>query len=103
MCGRADRIRQRIFDSSSFEGAQAQRATVANAAGFNLFSVTRPGQLQRRLQVEAAADDLSLAKCDERSRDLDASLFRAYTDDLVEGLVVLRTAVGVAGAILRDR
>src|SRR6266404_5899192 len=103
MCGDAGRVRQRIFDPSRLERPQAQDTTVANAAGFALFSVTRPGQLQGRPQVEATANDLSLAKCDERSRDLDASLFGADADDLVEGLVVLGAAVGVAGAILRDR
>src|SRR5882724_8809527 len=102
MCGDARRIRQRIFYASCFEGAQTQDATVAYAAGFALISVTRPGELQRSAQVEAAADDLSLTQCDERSRNLDASLFCTNADHLVEGLVVLRTAIGVAGAVLRD-
>src|SRR3954462_7292344 len=93
--GGADRIRQRVFHAGCFESAQAQHATIANAAGFALFSVARPGQLQGSAQLETATDDLRPAKCDERSHDLDASLFRAYTDDLIEGVVVLRAAVRV--------
>src|ERR1700745_2227112 len=103
MGGDAGRVRQRVLYPGRFEGPQAQDTTVANAAGFKLSSVTRPGQLQRRAQLQAAADDLRLAKCDERSGDADASLFCADADDLVERLVVLRAAVGVAGAVLRDR
>ena len=76
-------------------------ATVANAARFALSSVTRPGQLQGRAQLQAAADDLSLTECDERSRDLDASLFRAHPDDMIEGVVMLRTAG--SRSRLRDR
>src|SRR6266581_2322949 len=48
MGDRAGHIRQRIFYASRFEGTQAQDTTVANAASFALFSVTRPGQLQGR-------------------------------------------------------
>src|SRR5438105_2432006 len=103
MCSRAGGVWQRIFDLCGFEGTQAQHATVANAAGFALFSVTRPGQLEGRAQLQAAADDLRFTECDERGGDLDASLFGAHTDHLVESLVVLRAAVGVAGAVLRDR
>src|SRR3954453_7473385 len=103
MCCRTGRIRQRVLASGRIERAQAQDATVANAAGFALFSVTRPGQLQGRAQLEATADDLSLTECDERSRDLDACLFRAHPDHLVEGVVVLGAAIGITGAILRDR
>src|SRR5437016_2655914 len=103
MCGGPGRIRQRVFCPGRLESPQAQDTTVANAAAFKLSSVARPGQLQRRPQLQAAADDLCLAKCDERSGDADASLFCADADDLVERLVVLRTAVGVAGAVLFDR
>src|SRR5437763_868364 len=103
MSGGTHRVRQGIPYASCFEGAQAQHATIAGATGFALFSVTRPGQLQRRAQLEAAPDDLRLAKCDERSHDLDASLFGADPNELIESVVVVRTAVRVAGAILRDR
>src|SRR5882724_5829057 len=99
MCGDAGRIRQWILDPSCLESPQAQHATIANAAGFALFSVTRPGQFQGRTEFEAATDDLCLAKCDERSRDHDASFFRADADDLIESVVVLRATVGVAGAV----
>src|SRR3954447_26593203 len=102
MSAGTDRIRQGVLHAGCFEGAQAQHATIAGATGFALFSVTRPGQLQRRTQLEAATDDLRLAKCDERSHDLDACLFGADADDLIEGVIVLRTAVRVAGTILRD-
>src|SRR3954453_3438408 len=103
MSGNAGRVRQRVFRSSRFEGAQAQNTTVANATGFALFSVTRPGQFQGRTQLQSAADDLSLAECDEWRGDCDVRCLVAHADDLVEGVVVLRAAVGVAGAILRDR
>src|SRR3954463_1283401 len=102
MSAGTDRIPQGVLHAGCFEGAQAQHATIAGATGFALFSVTRPTQLQRRAQLEAATDDLSLAKCDERSLDLDASLFGADSDHLVEGVVILRAAIRVAGAILRD-
>src|SRR4051794_15055306 len=49
----ADRVRQRVLASGRLEGAQAQHATVANAARFALSSVTRPGQLQGRAQLQA--------------------------------------------------
>src|SRR3954468_8721062 len=103
MCGNAGRVRQRVFRSSRFKGAQAQDTTVANATGFALFSVTRPGQLQGRTQLQSAADDLSLAECDERRGDSDVRCFGAHTNELVEGVVVLGAAVRVAGAVLRDR
>src|SRR6267378_5554854 len=103
MCGDADRIRQWILDPSRLESPQPQHATIAHAAGFALFSVTRPGQFQGRTEFEAATDDLCLAKCDERSRDLDASFFGAHTDDLIESVVILGAAVGVAGAVLLNR
>src|SRR5882724_6254671 len=103
MYGDAGRIRQWILDPSCLESPQPQHATVASAASFALFSVARPGQLQRRAQLQAAADDFCLAKCDERSGDLDASLFRPYADDLTESVVILGAAVGVTGAVLRDR
>src|SRR5438309_405728 len=103
MCGNAGRIRQRVFGSSRFEGAQAQDTTVANATCFALFSVTRPRQLQGRTQLQSAADDLSLAECDERRGYCDVRCFGAHADDLIEGVIVLGPTVGVAGAVLRDR
>src|SRR4051812_41345889 len=103
MCGNAGRVRQRVFRSSRLEGTQAQDATVANATGFALFSVTRPGQLQGRTKLQSAADDLSLAECDERRGDSDVRGFCTHADDLVEGVIVLGAAIGVAGAVLRDR
>src|SRR4051812_4891834 len=103
MCRRADGVRQRVLASGRFEGAQAQHATVANPASFALSSVTRPGQLQGRAQLQATADDLRLTQCDERRGDLDASLFRAHPNNLIESVVVLRPAIGVAGAVLCDR
>src|SRR3954463_16565402 len=103
MSGNAGRIRQRIFRSSRFESAQAQDTTVANATGFALFSVTRPRQLQGRAQLQSAADDLSLAECDERRGDGDVCCLGTDADDLVEGVVVLGAAIGVAGAVLRNR
>src|SRR6185369_7730423 len=103
MCGNAGRIRQRVFRSSRFEGAQAQDTTVANATGFALFSVTRPGQLQGRTQLQSAADDLSLAECDERRGDRDVRGFGTNADHLIEGLIVLGAAVGISGGVLRHR
>src|SRR3954465_12817958 len=103
MCGNAGRVRQSVFRSSRFEGAQAQDTTVANATGFALFSVTRPGQLQGRAQLQSAADDLSLAGCDERRGYCDVRCFGAHADDLVEGVIVLGSAIRVAGAVLGDR
>src|SRR3954468_6519895 len=99
MSGNASRIRQRVFRSSRFERTQAQNTTIANATGFALFSVTRPGQLQGRVQLQSAADDLSLAECDERRGDCDVRCLCAHADDLVESVIVLGAAIGVAGAI----
>src|SRR3954464_10614572 len=101
MCGNAGPVTQRVFRSSRFKGTQAQDTTVANATGFALLSVTRPGQLQGRTQLQAAADDLSLAECDERRGDSDVRCFGADLDQLVEGVVVLGAAIRVAGAVLR--
>src|SRR3954464_3559063 len=102
MCGNAGPVTQRVFRSSRFKGTQAQGTTVANATGFALLSVTRPGQLQGRTQLQPAADDLTLAECDERRGDSDVRCFCAHLDELVERVVVLGAAVGVAGAILCD-
>src|SRR4051812_11752296 len=103
MCSRGSRVPQRVLTSGRLEGTQAQHTTVANAASFALLSVTRPRQLQGSAQFKAAPDDLSLTECDERRGDLDASLFRAHSDHLIKSVVVLRTAIGVAGAVLCDR
>src|SRR5436305_7710504 len=103
MCGNAGRVRQRVLHSGCFEGAQAQDATIANATGLALPSVTRPGQIEGRAQLEATADDLSLAECDERRGDCDVRGLGADADNQVESVIVLGAAIRVAGAVLRDR
>ena len=101
---RSGQVRDGVFDARLFEGAQAQRATVTNAAGGLFFLVARPTQLERCAQLPPAPYDLALAQVDDRSGDFKLGFgARPRADDAVEGLVVFRAAIGIALAVLRHR
>ena len=58
--------------------------------------------MEGRGEFKAAADYLVLAHGDKRRFDADGAVARAGADELLKGLVVGGTAVGIAGAVLLD-
>src|SRR6266851_510997 len=101
---RAGPVSDGVFDARLFGGAQAKRATVANAAGGLFFLVARPSQLERCSQLAPAPYDLALAQVDDRSDDFKLGLGACpRADDAVEGCVVFRAAIGIARAVFRHR
>ena len=104
-CGirRPGAVRDGVFDARLCKGAQAQGATVADAAGRFLALIARPGQFKRRAKLPAAPHDFAFSHGDDRRHDFKLGLGPSPgDDDAVERLVVFGPAVGVAGAILRD-
>ena len=59
--------------------------------------------MERRTEFNPEADDLPLAEMDEGRDDPDGAVPCAGADELIEGVVVGRPAIRVAGAILLDR
>ena len=96
-------VRDGVVDSCFGEGAKPQDATLACAAGGLVACIARPRYMEGRGQFKAAADYLVLAHRDKRSFDADGAVARAGANELLKGLVVGGTAVGIAGAVLLDR
>src|ERR1051325_378906 len=53
-------------------------------------------------QFKAMADDLRLTHSDQRSDNFNLPLFRACLDDLIERLIIRRTAIRIPRTVLLD-
>src|ERR1700760_1733798 len=96
-------IRNGVVDSCFGEGAEAQDATFACSAGGLVARIARPRYMEGRAQFKAAADYLMLTHGDKWRFDADGAVARAGADELLEGLVIDRAAVGITGAVLFHR
>ncbi len=93
-----------IFNPRLFERPQAQGTTVAYAAGHVLSLVTRPSVRERRAKLHSAPDDFALLHPDDWRNDFKLCFrLRAGGNHTVEGLVVVRAAVGISGTRLPQR
>ena len=96
-------VRDGVVDSCFGKGAKAQDATFACSAGGLVARIARPRYMEGRAQFKATADYLVLTHGDKWRFDANGAVARAGTDKLLEGLVVGRAAIGIAGAVLLDR
>src|SRR4029077_20552554 len=84
------------------KGPLAEPATVAGSAGLVFKLVAGPGALERRAQLRPAPHDLALAHADDGRHDLNLRLrARPGGHQLLKHAVVFRTAIRIAGAVLR--
>src|SRR5690242_2082237 len=96
-------VRDRIRHSGLRERLQSQQATVARSAGSVLILVARPRQMQRRAQLHSFPYNLAFLHRDHWSRDFYSRLWtRSHSHQLLKNLVILRTAIWIAGAVFCD-
>src|SRR5207237_6730472 len=84
--------------------AQSEPAAVAGAASQLFLLIARPGQVQRRAQLQPAPDDLALFHLNDRRYDCNPCFWpRSRANELLKHAVIFRPAIWIAGAVFRYR
>src|ERR1700722_6291848 len=93
----------RVVHARLGEAPGPEQACVAPATGTIAAPITRPGQVQRSIELSAQAHDLRLGHFDERCGDLDGIAFHsallAGGGNGAERLDEFRSAVGIARVV----
>src|SRR5580704_4545769 len=99
----SDRVRYWIDCAGLTKCPKPQDTALADAAGLRLAGIARPTYMERRAQFNSQPDNLFLAHRNQGRFHADIPLFCAFFDELVEGVIVRRSAVRITRTILLNR
>ncbi len=93
-----------VGDAHFSEGAEPQQAAITGATSQLFPLVAGPRQMQRGPQNQTPADDLTFLHANHRGDQLNVRFRpRAHANQVLKHAVILRPAIGIAGAVFGDR